>query len=145
MAEGDLIRTGITGLDDILRGGFPRGNVLLVEGAAGTGKTLMGLEFIYRGITEYNEPGIIVTFEVAPRKLMRDALAFGWDLEGLQQQNKVKVIFTSPQVLSQELRSPDSLLLETAAQMGAQRIFIDGISLLRTVSNHVNDVTDGDG
>jgi circadian clock protein KaiC len=144
MAESDLIRTGIAGLDDILRGGFPRGNVLLVEGAAGTGKTLLGLEFVYRGITEHHEPGIIVTFEVAPRKLIRDAVAFGWDLEGLQQQNQLKLIFTSPPVLSQELRSPDSLLLETAAQMGAQRIFIDGISLLRTVSSHVNDATEGD-
>src|SRR5919201_6954816 len=143
MAESDLIRTGIAGLDDILRGGFPRGNVLLVEGAAGTGKTLLGLEFVYRGITEHNEPGIIVTFEVAPRKLIHDAVAFGWDLEGLQQQNKLKIIFTSPQVLSQELRSPDSLLLETASEMGAQRIFIDGISLLRTASNHVNDATEG--
>jgi circadian clock protein KaiC len=64
--------------------------------------------------------------------------AFGWDLESLQQQNQLKLIFTSPQVLSQELRSLDSLLLETAAQMGARRIFIDGISLLRTASNPVN-------
>ena len=82
MAESHLIQTGITGLDDILRGGFPRNNVLLVEGAAGTGKTLLGLEFVYRGITEHHEPGIIVTFEVSPWKLMRDAVAFGWDLRG---------------------------------------------------------------
>ena len=144
MADSDLIRTGIAGLDDILRGGFPQGNVLLVEGAAGTGKTLLGLEFIYRGVTESHEPGLIVTFEVAPRKLIRDAAAFGWDLEGLQEQNQLKLIFTSPQVLSQELRSPDSLLLDTAAQMGAQRLFIDGISLLRTVSTQVNNGHEGD-
>src|SRR5262245_13559208 len=145
MAESDLMRTGITGLDDILRGGFPQGNVLLVEGAAGTGKTLFGLEFIYRGINEHSEPGLIVTFEVAPRKLIRDAAAFGWDMEGLQQQNKLKIIFTSPQVLSQELRSPDSILLEAAAQMGVQRIVIDRISLLRTVPNHLNHCTEGNG
>src|SRR5215475_11085399 len=145
MAESDLIRTGITGLDDILRGGFPQGNVLLVEGAAGTGKTLFGLEFIYRGITECSGPGLIVTFEVAPRKLIRDAAAFGWDLEGLEQQGKLKIIFTSPPVLSKELRSPDSLLLETAAKMGAQRIFIDGISLLRTVPNELNNAGNGNG
>ena len=145
MAESDLLRTGIAGLDDILWGGCPQGNVLLVEGALGTGKTLLGLEFIYRGITEAHEPGIVVTFEVAPRKLIRDAVAFGWDLEGLQQQNQLKLIFTSPQVLSQELRSPDSLLLEAAAQMSARRIFIDGISLLGTVSNHGNDANGGEG
>jgi circadian clock protein KaiC len=145
MAEGDLTRTGIAGLDDVLRGGVPKGNVILVEGAAGTGKTLLGVEFIYRGITEYNEPGIIVSFEVAPKKLIRDAATFGWNLQELQEQNKLKIIFTSPQVLSQELRSPDSLLLETAAQMGAQRIFIDGISLLRTVPTHVNNAGNGNG
>src|SRR5262245_41420137 len=145
MAERDLIPTGVAGLDDILRGGVPRGNVLLVEGAAGTGKTLLGVEFVYRGVTAYNEPGIVVTFEVAPKKLIRDAAGFGWNFEELQQQNKLKIIFTSPQVLSQELRSPDSLLLETAAQMGAHRIFIDGISLLRTVPNDVNNAGNGNG
>jgi circadian clock protein KaiC len=139
MPESALIQTGISGLDAIFRGGIPKGNVLLVEGAAGTGKTLLGIEFIYRGATQYDEPGLIVTFEVSPRRLMRDAAGFGWNLEELQQQNKVKLIFTSPQVLSQELRSPDSLLLETAAEMDAQRIFIDGISLLRTIPNDLNN------
>jgi circadian clock protein KaiC len=145
MAEGALIQTGIAGLDALLRGGIPRGNVLLVEGAAGTGKTLLGLEFIYRGITQYQEPGLIVSFEVAPQKLIRDAAPFGWDLAALQQQNQLKLLFTSPQVLSQELASPDSLLLEMAAQMGAQRLFIDGISLLRTVAPPLPNGENGTG
>jgi circadian clock protein KaiC len=145
MAEGNLIRTGIHGLDEILRGGLPRGNVILVEGAAGTGKTILGVEFIYEGITQFDEPGIIVTFEVSPKKLVRDAAAFGWNLDAVQQQNKLKIIFTSPPVLNQELRSPDSLLLETAAQMKAQRIFIDGLSLLRTVPGDVNNGGNGNG
>src|SRR5260370_7700664 len=134
MTESDLIQTGIYGLDQIFLGGILKGNVILVEGAAGVGKTLLGVEFIYRGISEHDEPGIIVLFETSPRKLIRDATGFGWKLDELQQQNKLKIIFTSPKVLNQELRSPDSLLLETAAKIGAQRIFIDGISLLRTVS-----------
>src|SRR6266849_973941 len=134
MGESDLIQTGIYGLDEIFLGGILKGNLILVEGAAGVGKTLMGVEFIYRGITEHDEPGIIVVFETSPRKLIRDATGFGWNLDELQQRDKLKIIFTSPQVLDQELRSPDSLLLETAAKLRAQRIFIDGISLLRTVS-----------
>jgi circadian clock protein KaiC len=133
MAESALIATGIAGLDLILRQGIPRDNVILVEGAAGTGKTLFGLEFIYRGATDYAEPGLIMSFEVSPRKLIRDAASFGWDLEALQQQQRLKLIFSSPQVLSQELLVLDSVLLETAAAMGARRIFIDGIALLRTV------------
>jgi len=130
MSESGLVKTGIKGLDSIFLGGIPRTNVILVQGVTGSGKTLMGLEFIYRGITEYNEPGLVVVFETNPDKIIRDAAGFGWNLDELQQQKKLQIIFTSPQVFDQELRSPDSLLLETASEMGAQRIFVDGIGLL---------------
>jgi len=60
MAESDLIQVGISGLDALFRGGIPYGNVILLEGAAGTGKTLFGTEFIYRGAVDYSEPGIIL-------------------------------------------------------------------------------------
>ena len=143
MTESALIQTGIYGLDQIFLGGILKGNLILVQGAAGVGKTLLGVEFIYRGITEHDEPGIIVVFETSPRKLIRDATGFGWNLDELQQRNKLKIIFTSPKVLDQELRSPDSLLLETAAEIGARRIFIDGISLLRTLAN--GNGANGDG
>src|SRR5256885_11100822 len=113
MAESDVIHTGVYGLDEIFLGGVLKGNVILVEGAPGTGKTLLGVEFIYQGITAYQEPGIIVVFEMSPSKLVRDAAGFGWDLEALQQNNTLKIIFTSPQVLAQELQSPDSLLMDT--------------------------------
>src|SRR5580658_2900535 len=130
MSEDLLVRTGIAGLDEILLGGIPRANVILVQGETGTGKTLFGTEFIYRGIVEFDEPGMIVVFETSAQKLMRDAAAMGWDLEALQTRKKLQIVFTSPEVLEQEVRSPDSLLLETAAEIGAQRIFIDGIGLL---------------
>ncbi len=136
MTESTLIKTGIAGLDAIFLGGIPRTNVIMVQGAAGTGKTLMGMEFIYRGIAEYNEPGMIVVFETSPDKLVRDAAQFGWNLEELQRQNRLKIVFTSPQVLELELRSPDSLLLESAAEIGAQRIFIDGIGLLHSSTSN---------
>jgi circadian clock protein KaiC len=134
MKDEGLIKTGIRGLDAILRGGVPRTNVILVQGAAGTGKTLFGTEFIYRGITEFEEPGMIVVFETSAQKLIRDAATMGWDLEALQAQKKLQIVFTSPEVLDQEVRSPDSLLLETATEIRAHRIFIDGIGLLNQVS-----------
>ena len=143
MTESALIQTGIYGLDQIFLGGILEGNLIVVEGAAGVGKTLLGAEFIYRGITEHDEPGVIVFFETSPKKLIRDAMGFGWNLDELQQQNKLKIIFTSPKVLDQELRSPDSLLLETAAEIGARRIFIDSISLLGTLAN--GNGANGDG
>ena len=85
MPEVSVVKTGIKGLDSILLGGIPRNNVILVQGVTGSGKTLMGMEFIYRGIVEYDEPGLIVVFETTPDKLIRDAGGFGWDLEELQQ------------------------------------------------------------
>src|SRR5438034_549925 len=127
MNEPDLVKTAITGLDGILRGGIPRGNVILVEGPAGSGKTTLGLEFIYRGVTEFNEPGLIVLFEVSPLKVVRDAAQFGWDFPELERQGKVKIIFTTRSVLQQELQQADSLLLAEAAQIGARRMFIDSL------------------
>jgi circadian clock protein KaiC len=130
MPTQDLVRTGITGLDDILDGGITRGNVILIEGAIGAGKTTMGVEFVYRGVSQFNEPGIIVLFEVSPAKIVRDALAFGWDLPKWERQNKLKIIFTTRDVLRQELHQADSVLLEQATAMGARRIFIDGVARL---------------
>jgi len=125
----------VEGLDAIFLGGIPKTNVIMVQGATGTGKTLLGMEFIYRGITLFDEPGIIVVFESRPERLVRDGAEFGWNLEELQEQQKLKIVFTTPEVLETELRSPDSLLLEAAAAIGAKRIFIDGIGLLRPQSN----------
>ena len=80
MLDADLVKTGIAGLDAILSEGIPRGNVILLEGAIGCGKTTLGVEFVYRGATLFDEPGVIVLFEVSPHKLVRDAARCGWDL-----------------------------------------------------------------
>lgn len=130
MPDTELVRTGIAGLDDLLPGGIPRGNVILVEGAIGAGKTTMGVEFVYRGASQFDEPGIIVVFEVSPDKIMRDASGFGWDLRKLEQQGRLKIVFTTREVLRQELQQADGVLLEEAAKIGARRIFIDGVARL---------------
>src|ERR1700685_2450809 len=143
MPKDNLIKTGIKGLDAVLLGGIPRTNVILVQGVTGSGKTLMGSEFVYRGIVQFNEPGLIVVFETNPDKLIRDAAEFGWNLDELQQQKKLQIIFTSPQVFDQEVRSPTSLLLETASEMGAKRMFVDGIGLLNSCVGASNSVRGG--
>jgi circadian clock protein KaiC len=130
MAERDLVKTGIAGLDEILSGGIPRGNVILVEGSIGAGKTTMGVEFVYNGASRFDEPGIIVLFEISPEKVMRDALGFGWDLQKLERERKLKIVFTTRDVLWQELQQADSVLLDEAARIGARRIFIDGAARL---------------
>ena len=140
MPEPDLVKTGIKGLDEVLFGGIPRGNITLVAGTAGTGKTTLGVEFVYRGAHQFNEPGVIVLFEVAPNKLIRDAALFGWDLRELERDGRLKMIFTTRQLFQQEVRQADSPLLAEAAEIGARRIFVDG--LVRLPESHGGDPRD---
>jgi circadian clock protein KaiC len=132
MGDVSLIKTGIQGLDELFLGGILRRNIILVEGAPGTGKTTLGMEFIYRGITEFNEPGMILSFEITPDKLIRNAAALGWDLPALEEQQKLKIISTTREVFNRELQEPDSLLLSEAAEIGVRRIFVDSLRLTET-------------
>src|SRR4051812_10582505 len=134
----DLVKTGVAGFDPILHGGFPRGNIIVVEGPSGSGKTTLGLEFIYRGAAEFDEPGIVVLFEVSPLQVIRDAAQFGWDLRELERQGKIKMIFTTRSVLHHELQQADGLLLTEAGQIGAKRIFIDSMPPLPAEPNGSN-------
>src|SRR5262245_42400149 len=128
MPDPDLANTGILGLDPILAGGIPRGNLVLVEGAAGTGKTTLGVEFVYRGAQEHDEPGLIVLFEVSPDRVMREAALLGWDLSNLERRGRLRIIFTTRRLFEQELQQADSLLLEQARVIGARRLFVDSFA-----------------
>jgi circadian clock protein KaiC len=72
--------TGISGLDDVTGGGLPRGRSTLVCGPAGCGKTLLGMEFLVRGITQFNEPGVFMAFEESADDLIANFASLGFDL-----------------------------------------------------------------
>lgn len=126
------IPTGIYGFDQLVYGGILRGNSVLIEGVPGAGKTTFGIEFVYRGITEFNEPGVIVTCEELPESLYRDALNFGWDLHALEEANKLRVLCTSPEVLND---AEVNIIEEVVREVGAKRILVDSISHFRNVQN----------
>ncbi|GAA4365620.1 circadian clock protein KaiC [Hymenobacter saemangeumensis] len=84
-------RTGIDGLDEITEGGLPLGRPTLVCGSAGCGKTLMGIEFLVRGILEFNEPGVLMAFEETAAELAANVTSLGFDLPGLQAQKMLRV------------------------------------------------------
>ena len=73
--------TGISGLDEITLGGFPKGRPTLVCGAAGSGKTMLAAEFIVRGATEYDEPGVFMMFEESAEELTSNVRSLGIDLD----------------------------------------------------------------
>src|SRR5437879_746378 len=140
MPEPDLVKTGIKGLDEVLFGGFPRGNIILVAGTAGTGKTTFGVEFVYRGARQFKEAGGIGLFGVAPDKPLRDAALVGGVLRELGRKGRLKMIFTTRQLFQQELQQADSQLLAEAAEIGARRIFVDG--LVRLPESNAGDSRD---
>src|SRR6202030_2029788 len=72
--------TGISGLDDVTGGGLPRGRPTLICGPAGCGKTLLAVEFIVRGITQFDEPGLFVAFEESENDLIANVASLGFDL-----------------------------------------------------------------
>ena len=76
--------TGIRGLDEITVGGLPRGRSTLVTGGTGSGKTLLGLQFLVAGARDYGEPGVLVTFEESAGKVSANVASLGFDLDGLQ-------------------------------------------------------------
>jgi circadian clock protein KaiC len=85
--------TGIQGLDEITGGGFPRGRPTLICGSAGAGKTLLAMEFLVRGATEYNEPGVFMAFEETGPELTQNVRSLGFDLEELAKERKLVIDF----------------------------------------------------
>jgi circadian clock protein KaiC len=83
--------TSIQGLDEITGGGLPKGRPTLVCGGAGCGKTLLAMEFLVRGATEYNEPGVFISFEESEKELTANVASLGFDLEGLVRRKKIWV------------------------------------------------------
>ncbi|HEU4929332.1 MAG TPA: ATPase domain-containing protein, partial [Candidatus Krumholzibacteria bacterium] len=83
--------TGIPGLDEITGGGFPAGRPTLVCGSAGAGKTMLAIEFLVRGATEFDEPGVFMMFEENAAELTANVRSLGFDLDQLVAQKKIKL------------------------------------------------------
>lgn len=118
------LSTGAAGLDEMLGGGILEGTATLVSGAPGVGKTTLGLQYLCAGAAA-GEPGLLVTFEEFPASLIRDAKQLGWDLQQLQKDGLLRLLFTSPQVFLSSLQLPDSPLAETIRMLGPRRAVLD--------------------
>ena len=81
--------TGIQGFDEITLGGLPTGRPTLVCGGAGCGKTLFGMEFLVRGATQFNEPGVLMSFDETNEELIINVASLGFDLNDLIKNKKI--------------------------------------------------------
>jgi circadian clock protein KaiC len=103
----EKLPTGITGLDEVLDGGVPKGRFMLVTGTTGTGKTVFLNEFLYRGITQLNENGVYVTFEEDPKDIIKNVRSFGWKYISLIKKGKLAFVDANP---------AEEMVLETGPQ-----------------------------
>lgn len=133
---GAITTSGISGIDVILRGGFLRGSAILVEGAPGTGKSTLGMQFLHHGAVEAGEPGIYITFEEFPQQLYRNMMAFGWDLKELERQKLLRVVSMKPDVFYREMKTPDGLFDTLVGELHAKRIVLDSISLFHYLNEN---------
>lgn len=124
----ERVKTGIPGLDEMLCGGFLPQTANLVEGAPGTGKTTLGMQFIYHGIVACGEPGLILTFEQFPQQYYSDAASFGWDFRQLERDGKLRVVMTSPEVSKSDLEQVGGRIERLVQEIGAKRILVDSLS-----------------
>lgn len=129
--------TGIVGFDQIANGGIPMGRSTLLSGTAGSGKTVMALQFLLAGVRDYGENGVFVTFEEAPADLMQNVRSFGWDLEGLLAQKKIAVVDATPEPGEETVTTGSYDLSALLARIesgirsvGAKRVILDAIGAL---------------
>jgi len=128
--------TGIKGLDEITEGGLPKGRPTLICGSAGCGKTLMALEFLVRGATEFNEPGVFFAFEETPEELAQNVRSLGFDLPSLEKKKKLYLDYVH--IEPSEMQETGEYDLEglfirlgyAIDSIGAKRVVLDTIETL---------------
>jgi len=122
------VPTGIEGFDNLINGGFERNSIVLLAGSAGTGKTLFSMQFLYEGITKYNEPGIFISFEEDETSLLQHAMDFKWDFKKLQKEDKFRLLFFKPHQVTKILEEGGGQIRDALGDIGAKRVVIDSIT-----------------
>src|SRR5688500_11925789 len=128
--------TGIEGLDEITGGGLPRGRPTLVCGSAGCGKTLLAMEFLVRGATQFGEPGVFMAFEETAEELAQNVRSLGFDLEELADQQKLLVDYVHverSEIEETGVYDLDGLFIRLGHAidtLGARRVVLDTIETL---------------
>jgi circadian clock protein KaiC len=128
--------TGIIGLDQISGGGLPKGRTTIVCGGPGCGKTMLGLEFLVRGATEFNEPGVLIAFEETPEEMARNVASLGFDLKDLAERKKLYLdfVYVEPSEIQEtgeyDLEGLFIRLQHAVDSVGAKRVMLDTLEAL---------------
>lgn len=139
MAKIERVATGLSGLDRVLEGGIPQGSINLVSGACGTGKSTFAMQFLYYGAKYQNEPGVYVTLEEDPKKLIENMSLFGWNVEELIKKKKLLII--KPEVY--KFDSIKQIIGDAIDKINAKRLVVDSYSVMLTYFSDPYEIRNG--
>jgi KaiC/GvpD/RAD55 family RecA-like ATPase len=117
----DRIKTGITGLDDLLEGGFPKGHCLLLSGAPGTGKTIFGMQYLNEG-AKSGEKGLYIAFNEDAEDILLQPRVMGWDFQQYIDNGKLKILTIEPKDFSM------NNIINEINDGGFERVVLDSLS-----------------
>lgn len=139
------IKTGVPGLDSIISGGLKRGQSIVITGSPGSGKTTFGLQFLYSGAKDFDEPGVYISLAQNIDEIKNDSKSYGWDLQNLINNNKLLMIDARPFKIKDEMIGKDDslyrgeqipfehltrLVLSGIKRVEAKRVVIDSLTIL---------------
>jgi circadian clock protein KaiC len=138
----DKVASHISGFDEILYGGLPQGRTTLIEGGPGTGKSIIGLEFLYRGALA-GQPGIFVAFEERASAVRRNALTLGWDLGALEKAGKLAIIeaHLDPGTIVSgdfDIKALLAIIEGQSRTIGARRIVFDALDVIMRLYDNLS-------
>jgi circadian clock protein KaiC len=128
--------TGIQGLDEITLGGLPRGRPTLICGGPGCGKTLLAMEFLVRGATQFDEPGVCISFEETAEELSQNVASLGFDVDALIADKKLAIdyVYIERNLIEEageyDLEALFVRIAHAAESVGAKRVVLDSIEAL---------------
>ena len=124
----DHVPTGIPGLDKVMGGGFEKGSVTIIGGGAGSGKSILCMQFLINGILKYKETGIYITFEESRDKIIKHMSGFGWPIKQLIKDQKLEIIEYSPGQVAKLLSEGGGAIDAAIEKLKAKRLVIDSLT-----------------
>ena len=139
-------RSGIQGFDEILLGGLPKGRAIILSGPPGSGKSTFAMQFLYKGVKDYGEPGVYVTLSESPAEIRSNMKSYGWDIMKLERDGKLLLVDARPFSITEEgFVAPNEslyrgeampfshltdMVLAGVRRAGAKRLVIDSVTIL---------------
>lgn len=128
----ERVKTGVPGLDQIMNGGIPKNQLMLLTGTSGTGKTILCSQYAYSGVQKYKENAVYLTFEEPSPMIRENMKKFGWDFAALEKAGKFEYIRFDPYRAEDILEALESSIRD----IKAKRVVIDSVSALAL---HIRD------